>query len=839
MSVSQSRALAGGIALYLAAFVVLSIALVRLFSASLGAHFELVWLALLPLGLGLGALLGAGVRGIGKAPRSIAPVAHLAALSAGAVAVSVVVGVRARSVDTFDRAALGQLAIYLGTSLLPFLLGGVTITGVLGVARRRVADVGKSGLLGAACGVVVAAFVLRFGPARVGLGAAIAVSLAAALFAIAGRHELGEAGGAGSPSEAEPPRVHLGIIATFVLGCSVLLAGEIGAPYLKLAAIRWIQIERVAFQRWTNRGLLTVDKPSAGAAWLRTDGTFGTPIYEAKQLPPASPGELGYVLHKDQGPALVVGSAGGRELRVALRQNVKEIHAVEAEPTVVHEVMRSQSYAFSGELYDKPEIRLVVEGPRSFIRRPPSPYRHVVVAYVDSLAPTPTGAVAATPSPLFTTQAVREMLLTVVPEGTVTLTRPEADADRLVALATRALRETGAEAPAKHLFGCTKDKISTLLVKRTPLRAEEITNLRSYCRRHRFAELLMAEAPKNNVRRLLVEGADPAELTAEQGADLTPTTDDRPFWFSTVAPGHLKKTLLDVRALKEKHRGLLTIAAGLVVTALAAFVALLGALLVSRRALEGATRGSVLRAALALGFSAAGVSLLGAALAPRLALVVGRTDLVALVLPLVLLLALGVGFGVGHRPRDVGARGAAQRWSLALVFVLAPLVMGLEPALGAALGLTLPARLGVAAVILGAVGVGLGALLALGVRIASSLADRALPLAMAVAGSFAAFALFGGALLALQIGYSAAVLCGGISVLLAAAFVPAARHPTRLAEPRPEPLPFDRVTPISERPTVPEIELSYEELPVYAQGLRSDEPSSAPEPPPDTSAHSG
>ena len=817
MSVSQSRALAGGIALYLAAFVALAIALVRLFSALLGPHFELVWIALPPLGLGLGALVGSFVPGIGKAPRSAAPVAHFAALSAGAMAVSVVVGVRARSVDTFDRAALGQLAIFLGTSLLPFLLAGITITGALGVARRRAADLGKSGLLGAACGVVVAAFVLRFGPPRVGLGAAIVVSLAAVLFAVAARHEGSEAEGEGASSVPEPPRVHVGLLATFVLGCSVLLAGEIGAPYLKLAAIRWIQIERVSFQHWTNRSLITVDKPTAGAAWLRADGTFGTPIYEGKQNPPASPDELGYVLHKDKGPVLVVGSAGGRELRSALRQNQKEIHAVEADPDVVREVMRGQSHAFSGELYDKPEIRLVIEGPRGFVRRPPVSYRSVVVGYFDAFAPSPVGAVAATPSPLFTTQAVRDLLLTVVPEGTVTLTRPEAEADRLVALAARVVRDMGAEAPAKHLFGCTKDKLTTLLIKRTELLAEEVTNLRSYCRRHKFPELLMAEAPKGNVRRLLVEGVDPAEVTARQGTDLRPPTDDRPFWFSTVAPGDLKKTLRDVRALKESHRGLLTIASGLAVTALVAFVALLGSIVVSRRALEGASRGSFLRAALALGFSAAGVSLIGASLAPRLGVVVGRADLVALVLPLAFLIALGVGFGFGHRPRDVDARSSAQRWSLAVVFVLAPLAMGLDMALGLALGLTLPARLGVAAGTLGVLGLGLGALLGLGVRIASSLADRALPRAMAVAGSFAALALFGGALLALRYGYSAAMLCGGASVLLAAALVPAARRPTQLPVARPEPLPADRVTPISERPTVPELDLS-----VSASGLPAD-----------------
>lgn len=797
MSVSQSRALAAGIALQLGACTVLEIALVRMYTALLGQHMGLAWTAVPFLGLGLGALACVPFSGPSRPPFRIASMAHATAFSAGAASLAVVFGIRARSIDALDRASLGQLALFLGTSLLPFVLSGVALVAALSVAQKSAGVLGKRGLYGAACGVVAAAFVLPFGPARVGLGAAIALAIAAVFIARASRR-----------MDVERP-AHIGVVATFVLGCSVLLAGEIGAPYLKLAALRFSALERAEWQQWTDRGLFTADKPQAGGSVLRVDGTFGVTIVEGKQQPPVGPDELAYVLSKDKGPVLILGAGGGRELRVALRQGQKEIFAVEPERVVANEVMRGRSRTFSGEVYDKPEVRVSLEGLRSALRHPPASLRTVIVPQVDTLAAAPSGALGATPRELFTIEATRDMLAALVPEGMVSFTRPEVEIDRVVALLAAALYDTGAKAPADHVFGCSKDKLATVIAKRTPLRKEELATLRSFCRRNKLTEVVSPETPKDLPRRSLLDGADAALVSLKQGTDLRPPTDDRPYWFSTTPPGAWSKALFNVRALEENQRALLSLVVGAAVAFVLGLLALLGALATGTHGVRPKSNHG--KAALGLVGASAAAALLVHALLDRLAPVLGRADLVAMVLPLAAFLGLGTGFGFGSRPKAENTHLQASTWALALLSVLAPVLMVLQPLLGAALSLPILPRLGVTSLLVFGTATPLGAVLALASRVAASRGERALSLSSAAAAAAAALGILGGTLLSMALGHSAAMLAGGACLLLAIAVLPAAKHAPGEQLVRPEPLPEDRMTPVGERVTLPELDTATEE----------------------------
>jgi len=62
------------------------------------------------------------------------------------------------------------------------------------------------------------------------------------------------------------------LVSTFMLGTSVLLLGDLGAPWLKLPVARWVPLEKVELQAWSETGLVTVERPRAGTAWVRLDG---------------------------------------------------------------------------------------------------------------------------------------------------------------------------------------------------------------------------------------------------------------------------------------------------------------------------------------------------------------------------------------------------------------------------------------------------------------------------------------------------------------------------------------------------------------------------------------
>lgn len=766
MSVRQSRAIAGAVALFAFAAVVLEVALARMYSVLLGQHFGVAWVIVLPLGIGLGALLGVATSSRHWAPFRAAPVAHLAALAAPAAAISVIFGIRAKHVDAFDKAALQQFLLFFGTSLLPFVFVGLVLARVWGASHRNSAALVRTTLAAAACGLVGAAFVMRFGPARVGLGVAVAMSFAAVLFARAAKFDT-EGHGASTS-----------FVATFVLGTSVVLAGEIGAPYLKLAAPRWAGIDKADTQIWTAQGFYTVDKPQSNSSLLRVDSTFARAIPDGKQIPPLAVDELAYLLDKGKEPVLVVGAGGGRELRAALRQTQRDVQAVEEDITIGRAIMRGSSYAFSEELYDKPEVHVTLGGAKNYARRHPDAFQRVFLGYVDTQAAAPFGALSAMSTPHLTTEFVQELIGALRPDGTLTIQRPETEIDRLLALVARSLRARGSRSPGMHLFGCSKDKLAAVVVKRTPYESEELATMRAHCRRHKFVEVISPDNMRDESRKSLAAGIDPRNLPAGQTSDLRAPTDDRPFWYYTQPPQKMISAWGNVRELIDHQRTVLVLGIGAVLTMLLGFAAWLVSTLAPGRTWGYSARFSVTRMSLTLAAIVIAIVWFGGAVVGRVESVVGRPDIVGLFLPLAFLMTIALGAGLARQFDLDDARAGLQRWLLATTFVLAPVLMALDGLVSVLVAWPLVLRVAVPVVILGFVGVGLGIGLGLGVRITASWGVRVHSCALAYAGIGAAWALLVGTCAAMNWGYSAELLASAAAMAVAIVSAASARTQT-------------------------------------------------------------
>ncbi|MBK9258763.1 MAG: hypothetical protein IPM54_02890 [Polyangiaceae bacterium] len=559
------------------------------------------------------------------------------------------------------------------------------------------------------------------------------------------------------------------------MGTSVVLAGEIGAPYLKLASLRWMTLDRVDTQLWTNQGFYTVDKPQSGSMLVRRDGTFGRSIPDGKQLPALSADEMAYLLDKGKDPVLIVGVGGGREVRAALRQGHHDVRGIEEDVTFARNIMRGSQREWSDGLYDKPEVDVSVGGARNYVRHNKATFQRIFVGYYDTQAASPSGSLAAIPNAVFTTDFVQDTLAALVPEGTLTIMRPDAEVDRVIALVAHALRAQGSRAPGAHMFGCSREKLSTVLVKRTPLQSDELSTLRTHCRRHRFAEILSPDAVKDEARRALMSGLNPAGLPIGQTSDLRPPTEDRPFWFHAVPQGRVVATLRDVRGMVERHRTLLVLAAGAAMAAIVGLLALFVSLALPSRFWGYQSRIPVTRSSMTLGLIAASIVLFGHAFVGRMTPIVGRPDAAVLLFPLAFLLAIGLGAGFARRFDEDDLRAGLQRWLLATTFFFAPLMMGLDAILSVVVDLPLLARIGIPTLIIALVGAGLGAGLGLAVRTASTWGVRASANAIAQAGVMAAIAMLLGTLLSMTWGYAATLLAGAAAMVAAIMFAASAR----------------------------------------------------------------
>jgi hypothetical protein len=123
------------------------------------------------------------------------------------------------------------------------------------------------------------------------------------------------------------------------------------------------------------------------------------------------------------------------------------------------------------------------------------------------------------------------------------------DLPRLTAILAAVLEAHGLE-PRNHLAGLRDWRTGLLMAARDPLTAGDVRTLREFSERHAFDLILlpgleMRETNRFHVRRdaplapLLrdLSGRDGRSPMADYPFDLTPPTDDRPFFYRTLRPG--------------------------------------------------------------------------------------------------------------------------------------------------------------------------------------------------------------------------------------------------------------------------------------------------------------
>ena len=573
-------------------------------------------------------------------------------------------------------------------------------------------------------------------------------------------------------------------MATYLLAAAVLLAGDLGAPWLKLPAQRFSPLDKVEAQEWSVLGLLGVDKPQGGINWIRTDGTAAVPLYDGKTAVAPAADELPYVLLRDQGPVAILGGGAGREVRIATRYGQKQIDVVDLDPILLRAFLGDRYRKAGGDVYDGGpalQVKVSLDAGRGFVRRAPDPYRSIVLAFPDTQTAHAAGVLAAESPPiLYTVEAFADLLDHLTPDGILTATRLDAEADRLVILAAAALRATGAAAPEKHLYGCSSSRATTLTVRKAELTPADIAQLRAFCRRNKMNEVFGPDQSYGELRRRLtpeLDGYLPAERPkalrdppvgdkAPSRGDVRPPTGDRPFFASVVLPELWVQTLLDKTSARTAQA--ILVLWGILGMAVALSFFSLGI------PFSAWPRWPVGRVRPLLFFTGVGASLGFAvpALVSRLVVLMGHPIHGYTSVWPSLLASLGTGglLVVGVRARDA-ERVTGIRAEL-LVATLALSAVALDPLVEIGLGLPFGFRFLASLLLLVPVGALEGSLLALGLRAVGTLSPALVPWCwgMAAVGAFVAAALALPAAMAL--GYSATLLAAGLCALLAAASIP-------------------------------------------------------------------
>ena len=517
------------------ATLLLELSLTRIFSVVFYYHLAFLAISIALFGLGAGGIFSYVVAGWKGA--IFARLGRLSALNSLLVVFALAVLLAQE-----NHISNWNLALIYLTTALPFFVSGTTVSLAISEAIERVDRVYLCDLLGSAAGCVVLIPLLnQFGGPSTAIAAAITFAVAGAIW-----HSM--AGSVRGRVVSVALALLLTAFLTYNQHHAVLdIRRAKGQTLAHEAFVKWNSISRV--------GVVQQEKEPRASIFIDADASAAIADFDFDRL---TAGERHGLL--EQGPALpyavrpgakalIIGSGGGMDVARALASGSRDITAVEINPIIADTIMRGKFRGLSDSLYLRPEVRVFVEDGRSFVRRSKEKYQVLQATFVDTLAATAAGAFALSENNLYTTDAFRDYLLHLTDDGVIAMTRwgldPPRESLRLVALAMEALARLGETEAWRHVIAGRAGSAEgwgasdTLLFSRRAFSQADIDRACALFSAAGMQALYLPAGGMRNQFHDLLRSPNPAEYERNYAFDITPVSDNRPFFFYTVQPRDL------------------------------------------------------------------------------------------------------------------------------------------------------------------------------------------------------------------------------------------------------------------------------------------------------------
>jgi len=560
-----------------AATLAFEVALTRLFSLAQGHHFAFMAVSL--------ALLGAGASGTFLSLRTPPRQGLRRWLAASALLFTLTVpasylAVNALPFDAYriawERVQLLWLALYYLALTAPFFFSGLAVGAALVARPDEASRVYGANLFGSGLGPPLALLALAAvgGPGTV-FGVAWLGSVVFLILVWPGRQ-------AGSNDLSRYYLPTSGGLLAVVCGLLFLFPPSFAdmrlTPYQSLSQALLYPGSRIASQKWNAFSRVDVvesqgirSAPGLSMAFpggpppqvgLTVDGQNLSPITVA---PPSQaefadylPPVMAYRL-RPEADVLVIEPGGGLAVLTALRGGASSVTAVHSNPAVAAAVQK-----WGAHLYQDPRVTVVVDDPRSYLRREDRRFDVIILPLTDSFRPVTAGAYALGEEYRYTVESFAELYEHLGPNGLLVAERwlqlPPTESLRLWGIAVEALHRTGIGDPGAHLVALRSFQTSLVLASRQPFTTDELRQIHDFATARQYdlvwtpslrdakdltADLsgeelhtlgvnrysVISDAPYFRTFAGLLVTPDSAQYYADYRYAVAPPTDDRPFFF--------------------------------------------------------------------------------------------------------------------------------------------------------------------------------------------------------------------------------------------------------------------------------------------------------------------
>jgi len=526
------------------ATLLLELSLTRIFSVVFYYHLVFLAISIALFGLGLGGVFSYVVAGW-KEPLFI-KLGRLSALNC-----FLVVGALVAIILQKNELTSWNLAMVYFTTALPFFVSGAIVSLAISETIENVSRVYFYDLLGAAAGCLLLIRLLDlFGGPNTVIAVAVIFAAAAAVWY----------------SMADSVGGRAACVTLALILVALITANQyhpiVDIRYAKGKAIadvytRWNTFSRIGVRDLKKEGRyeIVIDGDASTAIFPNRDFQQGSDTFDFDHLTPEVHHQL-----LEQGPALpyvvrpraktlIIGPGGGWDVARALASGSHDITGVEINPIIAETVMQERYKAASRGLYLRPDVHIQIVDGRAFVRRSSEKYQILQATLVDTWASTAAGAAALSENNLYTVDAFRDYLQHLTSDGMIAITRwgfdPPRESLRLMSLAREALRQIGENEAWRHVMvgreGSTEGfgARDTVLISRQPFPQEDIERAQGLFHAAGMQAIYLPGVEVHNPFYELLHTANPEEFERTYTFDITPVTDNRPFFFYTVQPRDL------------------------------------------------------------------------------------------------------------------------------------------------------------------------------------------------------------------------------------------------------------------------------------------------------------
>jgi hypothetical protein len=541
-----------------AAGILLQVSLTRILSLVAWHHFAYLIISLALLGIGAaGTYLTFALRTQTRA--SISPwIARFSFFFAVSVLVCLllVVHIRFDPIKIYLSAQFSELwglvLIEIAVAI-PFFFAGTAVGAILSTSGSDIGGVYFADLAGAAGGGLLSLLLVET------LGAQSSIFMAAALAAGAACVLTWRAG-------IGVPRRYT---VTVALGVALALLGGVVDPVPirfasskmaaghehEIEATRWNSIARVDIfeERYGLHGFAggygaEAKRYPYGFRPVTQDGAAPTAIVRVEK-DPKEMNAFGYYLqslpYKGRAAprSLVIGVGGAPDIVIALHHGARKVVGVEVNRAMVG-MLTEEFGDWAGNIRDRPDVEIHNAEGRHFVTRDPRKFDIIQLSGVDTFSALASGAYALAENFLYTVEASHDFLDHLKPDGIVSYSRwffdPPRESIRLVSTHLRALEERGID-DAHDRFVIVHGRPASkpafpwaeTLLKNSAFTTAEVDVYKAFAAQNGFTVVYDPFEERDNIFDRMIRG-DPETrraITAAYIYDISPATDDNPFFF--------------------------------------------------------------------------------------------------------------------------------------------------------------------------------------------------------------------------------------------------------------------------------------------------------------------